>query len=470
MANKMNEVLEQSKHALTLFGGSGDLSFRKLLPALYNLEVLGKLEEGFTLVAVGRRPYATEEYLEIARDWIREYARIQFDETVFARFSSRVHYFKMDISQENEYKRLQEFYDARGIVRHFYYYAVAPSYFLPITVGLSKHCSSNAAQVIVEKPFGEDLVTATKLYYVLETFFGAENIYHIDHYLGKEMIQNILSIRFQNTIFRGIWNKDFIDNIQITASEKVGVGTRAGYYDKSGALKDMVQNHLFQVLSLVALEDDERSLAERQLELLRSIRPVEDVSSQLVMAQYAGYLEEEGIAEDSRTETYVALKLFIDQERWEGVPFYIRTGKMLKQQETMVTITFKAQEGERANLLVLKIQPDEGVQFYFNAKKPGTEQELQTVVMDFCQSCVLENRMNTPEAYERLLDACFQQDRSLFSRWEQIVASWEFIYDLHQKYREASMPLATYMPGTMGPTEADALVHWFEEESVNENF
>ena len=452
--------------AITLFGGSGDLTYRKLIPAMYNLEVLGKLDNNFKIIGIGRRDYTTADYVEIARKWTESYARKKFVPEIFDNFAKRITYFKMDISLESEYKRLQNFYESENIEEHIYYYAVAPSFFLPITNALKKYSAHNKAKVIIEKPFGENLETATKLNEKLAEFFGQDEIYHIDHYLGKEMIQNILSIRTNNAIFKGIWNKNFIENIQITASETVGVETRAGYYDKSGALKDMVQNHLLQVLSIVAMEEPKKQTSKEihkeQLKLLKAMREIENVDDNLVMGQYAGYLDENNIAKDSKTETYVALKLFIDNERWEKVPFFIRTGKKLGEKETQVIIKFKDENNNPGNVLKIKIQPDEGVYLQFNAKKPGTEHELQKVSMDFCQSCVLENRINTPEAYERLLFACINSDHSLFSDWEQIVVSWNFVNNLIAKYENSSKNLYIYEAGSMGPKKADELVNWIE--------
>lgn len=452
--------------AITLFGGTGDLTYRKLLPALYNLDVLGKLSDNFKIIVIGRRPYTPDDYINIARDWIKEYARTQFDEEQFESYARRIIYFKMDMTNAEEYRILQMFYNLMKIEEHVYYYAVAPSFFLTITNGLKKYCAANNAKVIIEKPFGEDLEKASILNDSLAEFFGQHEIYHIDHYLGKEMIQNILSLRFKNIIFKGIWNKDFIENVQITAAETVGVGTRASYYDKSGALKDMVQNHLLQVLSIVAMEEPKeegsRGIHDSQFNLLSSLEPIEDVNDNLVMGQYSGYLEEANIAENSKTETYAALKLFIDNERWKNVPFFIRTGKKLRDRETQVVVQFKAVGDSPGNVLVIKIQPDEGVYFQFNAKKPGTEQELQQISLDFCQSCILENRINTPEAYERLLDACFKGDRALFSQWDQIVVSWKFVNDLLAKYKEQEAPLYTYEQGSMGPREADKFVNWIK--------
>ena len=454
----------RNKTAITLFGGTGDLTYRKLLPALYNLNGLGKLADDFKIVVIGRREYSQADYINIVRNWVKEHARTKFDDEQFESYAKRIIYFKMNMTNEDDYAMLQEFYAREDIQNHVYYFAVAPSFFMTITNGLKKHCSENNAKVIIEKPFGEDLEKAGLLNNELEKFFNQDEIYHIDHYLGKEMIQNILSLRFKNIIFKGIWNKDFIENVQITAAETVGVGTRASYYDKSGALKDMVQNHLLQVLSLVAMEEpkgtESSRIHESQYNLLSALKPIEDVRDSLVMGQYEGYLQEENIPADSKTETYAALKLYVDNERWQGVPFFIRTGKKMDSRETQVVVQFKAVGDVPGNVLIIRIQPDEGVYVQFNAKKPGTEKELQQISLDFCQSCILENRINTPEAYERLLDACFKGDRSLFSQWDQIVASWTFVNDLIAKYEEQGSPLYTYEQGSKGPKEADELVNW----------
>ena len=454
----------RNKTAITLFGGTGDLTYRKLLPALYNLNGLGKLADDFKIVVIGRREYSQADYINIVRNWVKEHARTKFDDEQFESYAKRIIYFKMNMTNEDDYAMLQEFYAREDIQNHVYYFAVAPSFFMTITNGLKKHCSENNAKVIIEKPFGEDLEKAGLLNNELEKFFNQDEIYHIDHYLGKEMIQNILSLRFKNIIFKGIWNKDFIENVQITAAETVGVGTRASYYDKSGALKDMVQNHLLQVLSLVAMEEpkgtESSRIHESQYNLLSALKPIEDVRDSLVMGQYEGYLQEENIPADSKTETYAALKLYVDNERWQDVPFFIRTGKKMDSRETQVVVQFKAVGDVPGNVLIIRIQPDEGVYFQFNAKKPGTEKELQQISLDFCQSCILENRINTPEAYERLLDACFKGDRSLFSQWDQIVASWTFVNNLIAKYEEQGSPLYTYEQGSKGPKEADKLVNW----------
>lgn len=450
--------------AITFFGGSGDLTYRKLLPAFYNLQALNKLEDDFQIISLGRRDYTTEDYLEIAKKWIKEHARKQYDEDIFKAFSQRLTYFKMDISKEDEYARLQAFYEERKIEKHIYYYAVSPDLFLPITQALKKYSSKNQAKVIIEKPFGEDLENASKLNRVLAEFFGQKDIFHIDHYLGKEMIQNISAIRFQNTVFSGIWNKDFIESIEITAAEKEGIGTRAGYYDKTGAMKDMVQNHLLQVLSIVAMEEPLSNKAEdiheQQIKVFKNLAPIKNVKDNLILAQYEGYLNEANIAPQSKTETFVALKLFIDNERWKNVPFYIRTGKNMGYRETWVVVRFKARGNTPQNLLILKIQPDEGVYFQFNIKRPGALNKLEAVCMAQSQSTGARN--NTPEAYERLLSACMEEDRSLFSNWEQIVLSWNYVDELLKQYRAEGGQLYSYAQGTMGPKEIETWTEWFD--------
>lgn len=450
--------------AITLFGGTGDLTYRKLLPALYHLNLLGKLEDNFRIIAVGRREYSREDYLKIAKEKIREFSRTDLQEEAFEEFQKKLYYFQMDIAVEEDYAKLQEYYLKNKITRHFYYYAVAPDFFLKITNALKKYCEKNQASVIIEKPFGENLENARELNEKLAEFFGEKDIYHIDHYLGKEMIQNILTVRFTNALFKGIWNREFIENVQITAYETVGVETRAAYYDKAGAMKDMVQNHLLQVLSMVAMEEPKESrveyMGEAQYRVLESIQALEDLPSQLVLGQYEGYLEEANIQEGSKTESFVAMKLFLDNERWRGIPFFIRTGKKMGEKDTKVVIQFKETNGNPGNVLVIRIQPEEGIFLQFNIKKPGTEEELERVSMDFCQSCSLENALNTPEAYERLLLAYFQEDKSLFSKWDQIVLSWNFIDNLMREYRRQNLELYSYQVGSLGPQKALEMVDW----------
>lgn len=455
------------KTLLIIFGASGDLTFRKLLPASYNLYKTDAHNE-LQVLGVARRETSREDYISKAKTWIEEFSRVEFKEDEFEAFSKSLQYYQMDISKEDEYLGLKSYIKENYQVdQMIYYLAVAPSLFLPITQGLvAARMNLPKTRVIVEKPFGENIEKATELNNCLVEAFGNSNIYHIDHYLGKEMIQNILSIRFKNIIFKHIWNKDFIDSVQISAFEEVGVGTRGGYYDHSGAMKDMVQNHLLQVLSIVAMEEPKEATPEEihqeQLTLLQSLVPIpkEEVNQFLVLGQYEGYLDEVGVDAHSKTETYAALKVNIDNDRWRGVPFVIRTGKALHKRETEIIIQFKsADETVFGDLLMIKVQPREGVYLEFNIKKPGTTNEDYRAQLDYTQSDLSQAQANTPEAYERLLNAAIYEDGALFSKWEQIMTSWAFTNRVMEGYEELEdKKLYIYPKGSEGPDEALALL------------
>lgn len=453
--------------ALVIFGGSGDLTFRKLLPAMYNHFALNSLNQAVDIIPIGRRDLGITGYRELARDWVRDQTRLRYDDDKYTAFSESIHYFRMDFTDLAGYEELDR-YLSESFPNHcrVFYYAVSPESFHQITQGV-KHAKLNREQsrMILEKPFGDNLEDARSLNAELVSAFGQDGVYHIDHYLGKEMIRNILSVRFSNAIFSGIWNHHFIDNVQINAFETVGVETRGGYYDQSGAFRDMVQNHLFQVLSVLALEqpvdDSAKALHDAQYEVLKSLRPVEGEASleHMVLGQYAGYRDEPKVDPESQTATYAAIKVNVDTPRWQGVPFYIRTGKKLHKRDTEIIISFrKTAEDTAANILVIKVQPDEGIYLRFNVKKPGTTDVLTDVHMDYCQSCNLENYQNTPEAYERLLAACFNSDHTLFSRWDQIEASWNFANHLLESYEAAGGEIFSYESGTPGPVEAELML------------
>lgn len=453
--------------ALLIFGGSGDLTFRKLLPAMYNHFALKSLNQAVDIIPIGRRDLGIEGYREQAGEWVKEQTRLRFNPEIYDAFSETIHYFQMDFNDMGGYEALDaylsdEFPDHCRV----FYYAVGPDSFHRITLGVS-HAKLNRenSRMILEKPFGDNLVDAKSLNAELVSTFGQDGVYHIDHYLGKEMIRNILSVRFGNAIFSGIWNHHFIDNVQINAFETVGVETRGGYYDQSGAFRDMVQNHLFQVLSVIALEqpidDSAAALHDAQYEVLKSLKPINGKTTleHLVLGQYAGYRNEPKVDPNSETATYAAIKVNVDSPRWKGVPFYIRTGKKLHKRDTEIIITFRQTAKDvAANILVIKVQPDEGIYLRFNVKKPGTTDVLTDVHMDYCQSCNLENYQNTPEAYERLLAACFNGDHTLFSRWDQIEASWNFANQLLAEYEQAGGQLYTYEAKTPGPVEAELML------------
>lgn len=471
----MEALTKNHSYTFTIFGGTGDLTYRKLLPALYNLFVSKQLI-AFQIVIIGRRNYQHDEYCGIANGWIRQFVRLPYNDDSFREFCKHLYYYQMDFTQEAAYADLHAFYSAHNMHEHIFYFAVAPRFFELIAKGLTHVPDARQGRVVIEKPFGKDLASARELNAQLEAFFAPDQIYHIDHYLGKEMVRNIQTIRFMNPIFANIWNHDYIENIQISAMEEVGVETRGSYYDQSGALKDMVQNHLFQILSIVAMEpmrDNSREEMHRcQLDALKHLRKASALKLEdtLILAQYDGYLKEKDVAADSKTETYAALRLFIDNERWQGTPFYIRTGKKLDRREMEIIITFKRPlPTADPNILIIKIQPTEGVYVRFNIKKPGNSEEIVPASMDFCQSCQEINRINTPEAYERLLMAVALGDASWFSQWDQIETSWEYVDQLKQRAVNEFLPIHVYQPGSEGPDEAAALLakqghEWFNQE------
>lgn len=460
------------EHIVTIFGGTGDLTFRKLLPALYNIEASKDKELCARIVVVGRRDYTSQTYREAARAWVEKFARLRFKEDTYETFARRIIYLRMDFTDESSYEDLHRFYKEIKARNHIFYFAVAPRFFSTIVSGLKRVDGAGEGKVVIEKPFGENLPAAVSLNKTMETFFKPEHIYRIDHYLGKEMVRNIQIIRFANPIFSHVWDAEHIECIQISAMEEVGVETRGGYYDHSGALKDMVQNHLLQILTIVAMEQP-KSLAvedmhKEQIKVLRALRIPEDISDSMVLGQYKGYREEPAVNGNSTTETYAALRLLVDNHRWRGMPFYVRTGKKLGKREMQVAVVFKSPiEGVEPDILNIKIQPTEGVYLQFNIKTPGETEELTQAKMDFCQNCNLVNRMNTPEAYERLLGACMRGERSWFSQWDQVEISWRYVDEAREQYRRKGLLVYEYEQGTSGPEESDSLLHslghkWFE--------
>jgi len=453
----------------TIFGSTGDLTYRKLLPALYQLEARNLLDSNLIIRCIGRRDLTTQSYLENAKSWIEKGARFPFDDSVYERFIKHIYYVNMSLTELEAYESLKPTEEGRD---YLYYFAVAPEFFELIANHLKQSGVMNKGQhrIILEKPFGSDETHARYLNERLGAIFGQANIYRIDHYLGKEMIQNILTIRFSNRLFEGIWNKDYIQEIQITASETIGIENRGAYYEQTGAIQDMVQNHLLQLLSYVLMDQPTdlkpMSIQAKQVEILSHIK-----LSDLVLGQYDhtqqlnGYREEQKVALTSETETFVALKLNCEVERYAGIPIYLRTGKRLDQKATYITVVFKPTDGSLyknlaplQEMLIIKIQPDEGVYFRFNAKKPGIVQQVAPVMMNFCQSCIYENRINTPEAYERLLNEAFQQDKTLFTSWEMVDLSWSFASKLEHFKDEHHIQLQRYPAESQGPLLADEML------------
>ena len=460
------------EQTFTIFGGTGDLTFRKLLPALYNIEAAQEKETGIRVVVIGRRDYTSETYLDAARGWVEKFARLRFEDRIYQKLAEHIVYYQMDFTDENAYEGLDGFYREIGAGNHIFYFAVAPRFFCTIVNGLKRVAGAGEGKAVIEKPFGESLAAAGSLNKTMEAFFKPGHIYRIDHYLGKEMVRNIQTIRFANTIFSSVWDAEHIECIQISAMEEVGVETRGSYYDHSGALRDMVQNHLFQILTIVAMEQPESFAAEdmhrEQIRVLKALRRPEDISKFMVLGQYEGYRQEPDVSGASDTETYAALKLLVDNDRWRGMPFYVRTGKKLDKREMQVAVVFKSPAGGiEPDVLNIKIQPTEGVYLQFNIKKPGETEEMIQAKMDFCQNCSLVHRMNTPEAYERLLGACIRGERSWFSRWDQVEAGWRYVDGVREQYRLRELPVYPYGQGGSGPEEAEALLaedghRWFE--------
>ncbi|KAA9008664.1 glucose-6-phosphate dehydrogenase [Paenibacillus spiritus] len=492
-----------------IFGATGDLARRKLFPAIYSLYREGKLTEDFAVIGVARRPRTPSEFHEDVMESIREFSRYPVaDEEEWARFVDHFEYKSLDINNIDGFRELRE--QTEAIERKFgiaggrlFYLALAPELFGGVSFNLKAGGMLDGPgwnRLVIEKPFGYNLESARELNEQINQVFKEEEIYRIDHYLGKEMVQNIEVIRFANAFFEPLWNKQHIANIQITLGETVGVEERGGYYDHSGALRDMAQNHMLQLLTMIAMEPPSRLLAEdirdEKVKVLRSLRPFsssDEVRKNVVRGQYTqglfkgktlpAYRQEDKVNPESTTETYFAARVFVDNFRWAGVPFYIRTGKRLPVKTTEVVVEFKRMPtnvylGQKhnlePNLLVIRVNPMEGIYVKINAKKPGSESEIQPLAMDFCQSCMVG--INSPEAYERLLHDAVRGDSTYFTRWDEVSSAWSFVDKIAEAWQESAGDLASYPAGTWGPVEADQLLaqdgfHWWpvngqEEDNV----
>ena len=486
-----NGIIEKNISAiLVIFGGTGDLTHRKLMPALYNLVQDQLLPEHFSIVSVGRRDKTEEEYRKEVYASVKKHSRSKTNDTVWKKLQDMIHYYQFDFTNLTGFSELKVYLDRLDTTEgtsgnRVFYLAVAPEYFETIVQGLQSSDMASKpdsySRLIIEKPFGKDLKTARKLNNKILEVFPERDIYRIDHYLGKEMIQNIMVLRFCNSIFESIWNNKFIDNIQISLTEKLGVGTRGGYYEHSGAMRDMIQNHIIQILSLVAMEppinlktDSIRTEKQKVLEAIEEITP-EFLRDNVVFGQYGpgfmdgnpvvGYREELNVPKDSGTETFVALKLQINNFRWAGTPFYIRTGKRLGKSSAEIVVQFKElpnvlyfkdNEIQEPNLLVLRIQPNVGVFFQFNTKDFSTHHGIVPTQMD--TSSFRPTQGNTPEAYERLIYDILRGDATLFSRWDEVEAAWS-VADQLIEYRESKKHVfPNYDAGSMGPVRAFELL------------
>ena len=478
--------------SIVIFGATGDLTHRKLIPALYNLAADGELPPAIAVVGVARRDKRDDEFRKELEEAVRKFSRQNVRDDIWKTFAQSISYHRTEFHDLKGYEalaeRLKQIDKERGTRgNRLFYLAVAPDQFDDIiknlkSVGLNRTQEGSWARVIVEKPFGTDLASARELNRIVSTAFAEEQIYRIDHFLGKETAQNILVLRFANAIFEPLWNTRYIDHLQITTAETLGVEGRAGYYDKSGALRDMVQNHLLQLLCLIAMEapTDLRadSIRDEKVKVVRSLRRLagDAVVENVVRGQYSagaingkpvrGYREEEGVNPKSVTETYVALRLHIDDWRWADVPVYLRVGKRLPKSATEISIHFKKAPpvlfNKEAvtldqNVLVVRIQPDEGISLRMQAKIPGTSLRIEPVKMDFHYGTSFGKP--SPEAYERLLLDAMSGDATLFARRDEVEEAWAFIDPIEEAWqKQKEKGLYSYAAGSWGPDEADELL------------
>lgn len=482
-----------SHQVLVIFGASGDLNYRKLIPALYDLYCQKMLPKGFAVLGVSRTVYSDEEFREKVRPGIKEFANKEAaDSAKLEDFLSHLHYQSIDTSSEEDYGTLKERLaqldaeeDTQG--NYIFYLSTPPSLYQVIPSLLAKHDLHRAPEggfrrLIVEKPFGYDLKTAKQLNHDLLLSFKEHQIYRIDHYLGKETVQNLLVTRFSNGIFEPLWNGKYIHHVQITSAENIGVGDRGGYYDGSGALRDMLQNHLLQVVGMVAMEPpsvvEATSIRNEVLKVFQALRPIpeDQVKDFVIRGQYTestikgqhikGYREEKGVPSDSRTPTFVAMKFFIDNWRWGGVPFYVRTGKYLPTRVTEIVIQFKETPHRlfkdvcspmSGNQLIVRIQPNEGIKLKFGMKVPGAGFQVETVSMDLHYADL--QSAYVPSAYERLLLDAMQGDATLYARGDAVEAAWEFVDPILNAWETRDdIPVYGYPAGTWGPEPTDSMI------------
>jgi glucose-6-phosphate 1-dehydrogenase len=492
--NPLTEGLERlpvHPTTLVIFGANGDLSKRKLLPAIYNLAHEGALPETFFLVGCSRSDMPHGDFRALAIEAIKEFSRRTPDDKVLDALLEHVRYVPGTFDDASVYSTLDgvldEFDEKAGEpLNRAFYLSTAPSFFPVIVEAIGKagldKVGKAEVRCIIEKPFGTTLAEARELNRRVLSVFNEKQVFRIDHYLGKETVQNLMAFRFANAMFEPVWNRNAIDSVQITAAEDIGIGTRAGYYDSAGALRDLVQNHMLQLLCHVAMEPPARFSADEvrdeKAKVLHAIQaPTEaDIAQMAVRGQYAagtvggeqvsGYLDERDVPSDSNTETYVALRLFVDNWRWAGVPFYLRTGKRLARKVTEIAVTLKPvphlgfQEdgsiGIRPNQLILTLQPNEGVSLALAAKIPGTRMRIRPVNMEFLYGTSFLSQ--SPEAYERLIMDAMRGDATLFTRNDEVEAQWEICDPIVHTFENTPGPLPQYAAGTQGPDEASSIL------------
>jgi glucose-6-phosphate 1-dehydrogenase len=475
--------------SLVIFGVTGDLSRKKLMPAVYDLANRGLLPPGFSVVGYARRDWADQDFAQIVHDSVRAHARTEFREEVWRQLADGIRFVPGDFSDDNAFENLKKTVEKLDRERgtggnHAFYLSIPPRFFADVIGqlkehGLAEQSDDSWRRVVVEKPFGSDLETARELNEVISEVFPSGSVFRIDHYLGKETVQNILAMRFSNNMFEPIWNANYVDHVQITMSEDIGIGGRAGYYDGIGAARDVIQNHLLQLMALTAMEEptsfEARNLRLEKQKVLESVVLPRRLDLATARAQYTegwsggvkvpGYKQEQDIPADSRTETFAAIKLEIESRRWAGVPFYLRAGKRLGRRVTEVAVVFKraphlpfgdtATEELTQNALVIRVQPDEGVTMRFGSKVPGTAMEIRDVTMDFAYGGSFTE--SSPEAYERLILDVLLGEEPLFPQHEEVELSWKILDPVVEYWAKHGEP-DTYPSGTWGPPSADRML------------
>ncbi len=474
---------------LVIFGVTGDLSRKKLMPAVYDLANRGLLPPGFALTGFARRDWADQDFAQVVHDAVKENARTPFREATWRQLADGIRFVQGSFDDDAAFERLRETVETLDAERgtggnHAFYLSVPPSAF-PVVCrqlsesGLSTPTEDAWRRVVIEKPFGHDLESARELDAVVSEVFPPDSVFRIDHYLGKETVQNMLALRFANQMFEPLWNNHYVDHVQITMAEDIGIGGRAGYYDGIGAARDVIQNHLLQLLALVAMEEpvnfEPAALRAEKIKLLSSVRLPRDIGRHTARGQYAaawqggeevrGFHDEEGIAPGSTTETYAAVRVDVDNRRWAGVPFYLRTGKRLGRRVTEVAVVFKKAphlpfessltSDLGSNALVIRVQPDEGVTLRFGAKVPGTAMEVRDVTMDFGYGHSFTE--SSPEAYERLILDVLLGDPPLFPTREEVELSWQILDPITAFWASKGTP-EPYAAGTWGPASADEMM------------